>query len=96
MNSFVAQLSKWTPLSMMALAAVGSVAFIVIWYGIHYQDPPQWILYVLTGIFGGGVFGVGHIAGVTSANGVAKSTAAATVAAFETTKGTAIDNSINP
>lgn len=81
MNRITDQLTKWTPLSLMVFLAVAAVIFIVIWNGIHFQDPPQWILYVLTGIFGGGVFGVGHVAGVISANGVAKDTAAATVSA---------------
>lgn len=81
MTGITQHLTKWSPLSIMILFAVGCIAFLVIWYGVHYQDPPQWILYILTGIFGGGVFGVGHVAGVVSANGVAKDTAAATVSA---------------
>lgn len=81
MTKITDQLTRWSPLSIMILSAVGCVAFLVIWYGVHYQDPPQWILYILTGMFGGGVFGVGHVAGVVSANGVAKDTAAATVSA---------------
>lgn len=77
--ALLAQMQKWTPATVLALLIVAVFAFAMVWYIIHFQEPPTWLLTAIGVLGGGGLFGAGATAGVNSTQDTA--TAAAQTAA---------------
>lgn len=80
-NWLFQQLQKWTPFSVSVIIISAMAVFVVVWCTVNNQPVPVWDTTML-GVFGtimGATGLVNH--GVTIANGVAKSTATATVKA---------------
>ena len=72
MNELSTILGRWTPYSVIIVMVVSCVMAVILWYAFHYMTPPDWVTPILSGVGLTGAYGMGHISGTVSANGVAK------------------------
>jgi hypothetical protein len=79
--SFLSGMQKWTPATVLTLLVVAVLCFALLWYSIHFQEPPLWLLTAIGVAGGGGLFGAGQTAGVNSATTAAQATGNAVAAA---------------